>query len=464
MGLEHLGGDARAADAEVLAIAAECLERLGRRRASCSRVGHVGVFGGPRGGGRARAANASRRCATAWSRRTRRASARCCRPKRGVVAAQVAPRSSGSRSSAADARPSTRPRSVFGFCPPALAGARRAARGHGRARGRRASPATSPSTSARCAGSTTTRAWCSASTRRTSASRWAAAAATTRCSRASGARCPPSASCSASTASRCCSSGRAGCAVAPRGRRGRRGADRSARRSLARSRAARRGRAGPLRERRGRDEPHGRALEGQAARRARRRCSGARACRSRTARAAGWSWPTGELRFLFVKDMDVPDLRRVRRRRLRHRRPRRAARDGRRRLRAARPRLRPLPPRGGEPRGPRLRPGQRLDACASRASTRGWRPRTSIGRGSRRRGGEARGLGRDRARARASPTASWTWWRPAARSAENGLEVVETVAESSARLIVNRASYHARRAEVQQLVETLREASAVRRT
>ena len=30
MGLEHLGGDARAADAEVLAIAAECLERLGR--------------------------------------------------------------------------------------------------------------------------------------------------------------------------------------------------------------------------------------------------------------------------------------------------------------------------------------------------------------------------------------------------------------------------------------------------
>ena len=31
MGLEHLGGDARAADAEVLAIAAECLERLGVR-------------------------------------------------------------------------------------------------------------------------------------------------------------------------------------------------------------------------------------------------------------------------------------------------------------------------------------------------------------------------------------------------------------------------------------------------
>ena len=43
--------------------------------------------------------------------------------------------------------------------------------------------------------------------------------------------------------------------------------------------------------------------------------------------------------------------------------------------------------------------------------------------------------------------------------AENGLEVIETVAESSARLVVNRASFHARRAELQQLVATLREAS-----
>ncbi len=43
--------------------------------------------------------------------------------------------------------------------------------------------------------------------------------------------------------------------------------------------------------------------------------------------------------------------------------------------------------------------------------------------------------------------------------AENGLEVIETVAESSARLIVNRASFHARREEVQGLVETLRRAS-----
>ena len=38
---------------------------------------------------------------------------------------------------------------------------------------------------------------------------------------------------------------------------------------------------------------------------------------------------------------------------------------------------------------------------------------------------------------------------------ENGLEVIETVAESSARLVVNRASFHARREEVARLVDTL---------
>jgi ATP phosphoribosyltransferase len=42
--------------------------------------------------------------------------------------------------------------------------------------------------------------------------------------------------------------------------------------------------------------------------------------------------------------------------------------------------------------------------------------------------------------------------------AENGLVAVETVAESSARLVVNRASYHARRAEVSSLVGTLERA------
>jgi ATP phosphoribosyltransferase regulatory subunit len=45
MGLERLGGEARAADAEVLAITAECLERLGARGFVLA-VGHVGVFNG----------------------------------------------------------------------------------------------------------------------------------------------------------------------------------------------------------------------------------------------------------------------------------------------------------------------------------------------------------------------------------------------------------------------------------
>ncbi len=39
---------------------------------------------------------------------------------------------------------------------------------------------------------------------------------------------------------------------------------------------------------------------------------------------------------------------------------------------------------------------------------------------------------------------------------DNGLEARETVAESSARLIVNRASFHARRDDLQQLIRTLR--------
>jgi ATP phosphoribosyltransferase len=42
---------------------------------------------------------------------------------------------------------------------------------------------------------------------------------------------------------------------------------------------------------------------------------------------------------------------------------------------------------------------------------------------------------------------------------ENGLSALETVAESSARLIVNRASFHARRDELQRLVQTLRAAA-----
>jgi ATP phosphoribosyltransferase len=40
---------------------------------------------------------------------------------------------------------------------------------------------------------------------------------------------------------------------------------------------------------------------------------------------------------------------------------------------------------------------------------------------------------------------------------ENGLVVIDTVAESTARLIVNRASYHLKRAAVADLINTLRE-------
>jgi ATP phosphoribosyltransferase regulatory subunit len=45
MGLEHLGGDSRAADAEILAVAAECLERLGITGWVLA-LGHVGAFHG----------------------------------------------------------------------------------------------------------------------------------------------------------------------------------------------------------------------------------------------------------------------------------------------------------------------------------------------------------------------------------------------------------------------------------
>ena len=91
MGLEHLGGDARAADAEVLAIAAECLERLGARGFVLA-LGHVGFLAASsreRGWTR----SAWRRCASASSRRTRRA---CAGPSRGRWSPRPPPwRSSG---------------------------------------------------------------------------------------------------------------------------------------------------------------------------------------------------------------------------------------------------------------------------------------------------------------------------------------------------------------------------------
>jgi ATP phosphoribosyltransferase regulatory subunit len=45
MGLEHLGGESRSADAEVVAIAGECLERVGARDWVLA-LGHVGIFNG----------------------------------------------------------------------------------------------------------------------------------------------------------------------------------------------------------------------------------------------------------------------------------------------------------------------------------------------------------------------------------------------------------------------------------
>ena len=152
------------------------------------------------------------------------------------------------------------------------------------------------------------------------------------------------------------------------------------------------------------------------------------------------------LRFLFVKDMDVPDLRRVRRGRLRHRRPRRAARDGQRRLRAARPRLRPLPPRGGA-----AARGGRRAALVRRLRVATKYPRVAtahfLERGVSvevvRLAGSvelAPGLGLSDCIVDVVETGRTL--------EENGLEQVEEVAASSARLIVNRASYHARRDEV----------------
>ena len=41
---------------------------------------------------------------------------------------------------------------------------------------------------------------------------------------------------------------------------------------------------------------------------------------------------------------------------------------------------------------------------------------------------------------------------------ENGLEVIETITETTARLIVNRASFHLKRAAVSDLIEALAKA------
>ena len=301
MGLEHLGGEARAADAEVLAIAAECLAALGVQGCVLA-LGHVGVFGGlveaagsraaglagpARAGGEQGRGGGARGAARGGGRR---------RPWPSLV--RLTTLAGGPRSWT---RPSA---SAVAF------GGRRG----GRSRtARPSSPrSTRPGLGEHVAidlgevrGLDYYTGLVFRASRRASASRWAAAAATTACSRASGGRCPRWASCSASIAWRCCWSGRAP------SRSGRPSRCRSRERrgpGASRPRApARRGRPRALLRRRGRgDEPHRRALEGQAARRARRRCSA----------APGLPFPEDEgrrlvvaldgLRFLFVKDMDVP--------------------------------------------------------------------------------------------------------------------------------------------------------------
>ena len=154
-------------------------------------------------------------------------------------------------------------------------------------------------------------------------------------------------------------------------------------------------------------------------------------------------------------------VRRVRRGRLRGGRPGRAAGDGRRRVRATRPRLRPLPAGGGAaPRRCRAITAA-TPPCAWPPSIRAWPPATSSSAASRSRWCTlqgsveiAPGLGLADCIVDVVETG---------RTLEaNGLVQVEDVAASSARLVVNRASYHARRDEVALLLAALREKACVR--
>ena len=203
MGLEHLGGVGPAADAETLAIAAECLDVGG-----CHRLGAGGRARGrlqrPRGRARARRgdARAAPRARGGEGRRGRARGAGGLRRRAGHAGRARA----SSRGSPATSPCSTRPP------PRSWPGPRRWPRSPSCARSctrwsRPGSARAWRSTSARCAGSTTTPASSSARTRAASGSRWAAAAGTTRCSRASDGRSRPSASCSGSTAWRCSSTG-----------------------------------------------------------------------------------------------------------------------------------------------------------------------------------------------------------------------------------------------------------------
>ena len=204
MGLEHLGGEARAADAEVLAIAAESLECLGARGWVLA-LGHVGVFSGLVEGSGLEGERLE-------ALRERVESKDAAGVRGALEGAGLAPATAAAlerlTAMGGGLEALEEAARAFAFCPPAARAVDELRERWRAPCARRASPRAWPWTSARCGASTTTPASSSASSRPTSASRSAAAGATTRSSRGSAGRCPRSASCSASTAWRSSSSGR----------------------------------------------------------------------------------------------------------------------------------------------------------------------------------------------------------------------------------------------------------------
>ena len=205
----------RARTRRPLAIAAECLDRLGAEGWVLA-LGHVGVFGG----------------LLAEAGLSRDVPGVAARP-RGGEGPRGRPRPPGARARG-------RGDGVGGGAAHGPRGADRGAGGSRRASSASALPPAprlqsssrlaetlavaglgdrgSSSTWARSAASTTTRGSSSGPTRPASASRWAAAGATTRSSAASAARCPRWGSCSGSTAWRSSSRSRASCPPSPRRR------------------------------------------------------------------------------------------------------------------------------------------------------------------------------------------------------------------------------------------------------
>jgi ATP phosphoribosyltransferase regulatory subunit len=203
MGLEHLGGDARAADVEVLAIAAECLQALGVAGFVLA-VGHVGVFGALVEAARLDPQQ-SRGCGHASRARTRAVRARCSR--RAALAAAVAEALQRLPALAGPPAVLEQATEALAACEPARTAVLEL-RGVVQALVAAGLEAHLAVDLGEVRGLDYYTGWCSRRTARDSASTSAAAAATTRSWLASAARCPRSASCSGSTASRCCSSGR----------------------------------------------------------------------------------------------------------------------------------------------------------------------------------------------------------------------------------------------------------------